>query len=52
MEEKRITNKNKPLPEKMEEARTVCVQRDKGWIHVNCVHDTNHLAVATTVRGN
>ena len=35
-----------------EEARTVCVQRDKGWTHVICVHDTTHLAATTTVRGN
>ena len=46
-EEERKTNKNKPLSKKKEEARTVCVQRDKGWIHVICVHDTTHLAVVT-----
>jgi len=46
------TNKNKPLSEKKEEARNVCMQWDKGWIHVICVHDTTHLAMTTTVQGN
>ena len=44
--------KNKSLSEKKEEARTVCVQQDKCWIQVICVHDTTHLAVTTTLRGN
>ena len=35
------TNK-KPLSEKIEEARNVSGQRDKGWIHIIRVHDTTH----------
>ena len=42
--------KTAKLSEKKKEARTVCVQRDKGWTHVIRVHDTTHLAVTTTVR--
>ena len=38
------------LSEKKEEAGNVSEQRDKGWIHVICVHDTTHLAVTTTLR--
>ena len=51
VEEKR-KKLNKSLSEKKEEARTVCVQRDKGWTHVIRVHDTTHLAVTTTRQGN
>ena len=40
------------LSEKKEEASNVSEQQDKGWIHVICIHDTTHLAVTTTVRGN
>ena len=39
------------LSEKKEEASNVSEQRNKGWIHVNRVHDTTHLAV-TTQQGN
>ena len=41
-----------PPSEKKEEASNVSKQRDKGWIHVICVHDTTHLAVTTTRQGN
>ena len=43
VEEKRKTP-NKPLFEKKEEARHVCKQRDKGWIHVIRVHDATHCS--------
>ena len=39
---KREKNKTTTLSEKKEEARNVSEQRDKGWIHVNSVHDTIH----------
>ena len=45
-------NKQKQTTFQKEEARTDCVQRDKGWIQVICLHDTTHLAATTTVRGN
>ena len=32
--------------------KKISEQRDKGWIHVIRVHDTTHLAVATTLRGS
>ena len=44
-------NKTTTLSEKKEEASNVSEQRDKGWIHVICVHNTTHLAV-TTWQGN
>ena len=40
------------LSEKKDEASNVSEQRDKGWIHVICVHNTTHLAVTTTRQGN
>ena len=39
---KREKNKTTTLSEKKKEARNVSEQRDKGWIHVNSVHDTIH----------
>ena len=36
--------KNTFSTNKKEEARNVSEQRDKGWIHVICVHDTIHSA--------
>ena len=42
----------KTLSEKIEEARNVSEQWDKGWIHVIHVHDTTHLAVTITRQGN
>ena len=44
--------KTTTLSEKKEEASNVSEQRDKGWIHIICVHDTTHLAVTTTWQGN
>ena len=49
VKEKRKNKQTKNLSKKKEETRTVCVQWDKGLIHVICVHDTTHLAVSTTV---
>ena len=46
-EEKQTTN-HFPKRRKRQE---LCVQRDKGWIHVILVHDTTHLAVTTTRQG-
>ena len=40
------------LSGKKEEASNASEQRDKGWILVIRVHDTTHLAVTTTRRGN
>ena len=45
-------NNKQTLSEKKAEAGNVSEQRDNGWIHVIRVHDTTHLAVTTTVRGN
>ena len=51
--ERMVKKKGKTtLSEKKEEASDVSKQRDKGWIHVNRVHDTTHLAVTTTRQGN
>ena len=44
--------KTTTVSEKKEEASNVSEQRDKGWIHVICVHDTTHLAVTITRQGN
>ena len=44
--------KTTTLSEKKEEASNVSEQRDKGWIHVICVHDTTNSAVTTTWQGN
>ena len=55
VEEKREKTKQRQqqtLSEKKEEAGNVSEQRDKGWIHAICVHDTTHLAVTTTLRGS
>ena len=55
VEEKRGKNPHKTnhIPKKKrKKARNACEQWDKGWIHVICVHDTTHLAVITTGRGN
>ena len=55
VEEKREKTKQQQqqtLSEKKEEAGNVGEQRDKGRIHVICVHDTTHLAVTTTLRGS
>ena len=44
-EKKQKREKNKTtFSEKKEEARNVSEQRDKGWIHVICVHNTIHSA--------
>ena len=45
-------NNKQTLSEKKEEAGNVSEQRDKGWINVIRVHDTTHLAVTATLRGN
>ena len=50
--ERKQNNNKQTLSEKKEEAGNVSEQRDKGWIHVICVHDTTHLAVTTTLRGS
>ena len=39
------------LSDKKEEASNVSDQRDKGWIHVICVHNSTHLSVTTTRQG-
>ena len=44
--------KTTTLSEKKEKASNVSEQWDKGWTHVIRVHDTTHLAVTTTRRGN
>ena len=48
VEEKRKNKTNKKtFSEKKEKARTVCVQWDKGWMHIIRVHDdTTHLTDA------
>ena len=48
VEKKRKREKNKTLSEKKKEARNVCEQQDKGWIHVIHVHDTIHSAYNNT----
>ena len=50
--EKREKTTTTTLFEKKEEASNISEQRDKGWIHVIRVHDTTHLAMATTRQGN
>ena len=44
--------KTTTLSKNKEGASNVSEQRDKGWIHIISVHDTTHLAVATTQQGN
>jgi len=44
--ERKQNNNKQTLSENVSE------QRDKGWIYVIRVHDTNHLAVTTTLRGS
>ena len=51
-EEEKREKTTTTISEKKEEASNVSEQRDKGWIHVICVHDTTHLAVTTTWQGN
>ena len=50
--ERKQNNNKQTLSEKKEKAGNVSEQRDKGRIHVICVHDTTHLAVTTTLRGS
>ena len=51
-ERKQDNNNKQTLSEKKEEEGNVSEQRDKGWIHVICVHNTIHLAVTTTLWGS